>query len=170
MKQNKKKNKPSRKKNHSQSEHTEITQAESKKRGFLKTIRNIGLAVVFFGGGGWLVVDDVRATMLEQDLTRIGNGIPAIVQIHDPQCSKCVALQREARDAMSDFESDQLQFLVANIRSEPGRKLAAANGVGHVTLLLFDKNGKRRTVLTGPNQSRYLTDVFRQHVVKYGDR
>lgn len=169
MKRKKQKNKPSDSKKHTQAGPSDSSENEPSRRGFLKKFRNLGLAAAFFGGGGWLVVEDVRATMGEHDLSRIGNGIPSIVQIHDPQCPKCVSLQREARNAMDDFESDKLQFLVANIRSEEGRKLAASNGVGHVTLLLFDKDGKRRNVLVGVNPSEYLTDVFRQHLLKYGD-
>ncbi len=106
--------------------------------------------------------------MREQDLTQIGNGNPTIVQIHDPQCSQCVALQREARDALCEIGDANLQYVVANIRSTEGRQLAAAHGVGHVTLILFDGEGKRRRVLAGPNKRDYLTVAFRRHLKRYG--
>ena len=64
---------------------------------------------ILAGGGGWYLVSEVRATIAEQDLSRIGNGIPAVVQIHDPQCPRCLALQRETRKAMSGFADDELQ-------------------------------------------------------------
>lgn len=123
-------------------------------------------AVVFavIGAVGWYLVGEVNAAICEGDLSRIGNGVPAVVQIHDPQCPHCVALQKEARDAVSNFDEDELLFLVANIRHSEGRRLANAHRVGHVTLLLFDGDGKRRRILAGPNKSEYLTREFRSHL------
>ena len=123
----------------------------------------IGAAV---GGVGWYLVDDVQATLDEGDLSKIGNGTPAVVQIHDPQCPRCRALQREARAAMDAFDDDELQYLVANIRNDDGRALADAHGVGHVTLVLFDGEGRRRSVLTGPNEAEHLERAFRRHIAK----
>ncbi len=139
------------------------------RRAFLGKFRTGAAVTVAVGGASWFLADSVMATMREQDLSRIGNGIPAVVQIHDPQCPQCQALQREARDALCDFDDSELQFLVANIRSDEGRQLARAHGVGHVTLLLFDGSGQRRAVLAGPNESEYLAGAFRRHLARYGD-
>ena len=136
------------------------------RREFLSSVYNFGLIAAVGGGAGWYMIDEVCATTLENDLTRIGNGIPAVVQIHDPECPRCRALQKEARDAMSSFSDSELQFLVANIRMEKGRQLAHKHRVGHVTLLLFDGEGKRRAILAGPNTSDYLEDVFRSHLAR----
>ncbi len=112
-------------------------------------------------------MDEVTATMAEHDLSKVGNGVPTIVQIHDPQCSRCVALQREARRALKNFDDAELQYLVANIRSGEGQKFAAAHGVGHITLLLFDGKGTRRDTLTGNYSEEYLSDLFRSHLDRY---
>lgn len=138
------------------------------RRAFLRKIRNGAVASLVVGTGGWFLIGKVRATMREQDLTQIGNGNPTVVQIHDPQCSQCVALQGEARDALCEIGSTDLQYVVANIRSPEGRQLAATHGVGHVTLLLFDGEGKRRGILAGPNDSLYLNAAFRRHLKRYG--
>ena len=148
---------------------TAEAEATPTRRGFLKKARNGAIATFVVGTGGWFAIKDVCATMCEHDLSKIGNGLPAVVQIHDPQCPRCVALQREARDAMCELDSDKLQFLVANIRSEEGRKLAAAHGVGNVTLLLFDAKGRRRDIVAGPNESDYLTKVFQRHLARFGN-
>ncbi|MEH6404921.1 MAG: hypothetical protein V7750_16205 [Sneathiella sp.] len=157
---------------HSKKQNQTKRPAASKKalsrRSFFNTMRNGAIAALIVGGGAWFVVDEVMATLDEQDLTKLGNGIPTIVQIHDPQCSQCIALQRETRKALENFENGKLQYLVANIKSDEGRTLAATHGVRHVTLLLFDSKGKRQKILAGPNQSGYLTDVFRQHLEKFG--
>jgi len=134
------------------------------RRSFLNKARNIALYTAVGGGVGWYLVSEVDAAICEGDLTRIGNGVPTVVQIHDPQCPQCVALQREAREAASGFDDEELQFVVANIRSEKGRRLANEHRVGHVTLLLFDGEGKRRRTIVGPNGSDYLERQFRSHV------
>ena len=124
----------------------------------------IGLGIV--GGGGWYFISTVQAGIAEQDLSRLGNGIPTVVQIHDPQCPRCRALQREAREALSELDSDEIQYLVANIRQPEGRALAAAHGVSHVTLLLFNGRGRQVGVLVGENRSDFLEAEFRRLVRK----
>ncbi len=139
------------------------------RRDFMSNVGYGALGVAIVGGGSWFFVEEVRATMRESDLTQIGNGIPAVVQIHDPQCSQCAALQRESREALCEMAgSGQLQFLVADIRTTKGRQFASSHDVGHVTLLLFDADGRRRGVLSGPNTSETLAGVFERHLERYG--
>lgn len=138
------------------------------RRAFLESVGiygAIGAAVI---GGGWYMIDDVMAKSAEMDLSKIGNGVPTVVQIHDPDCPRCRALQREARDAMAAFDETDLQYVVANIRGVEGRRLANEHGVGHVTLLLLDGDGERRGVLVGENQSTNLEMAFRRHLDQYG--
>ncbi len=137
------------------------------RRKFLDFARSWGVVAVVAAGGGWYLADDVMATMAEQDLSRIGNGIPTVVQIHDPTCPRCAELQREARKAMKGFDDEELQFVVANIRSAKGQALASKHGVGHITLLLLDGTGKRRDVLQGNNYSDHLKAVFRSHADRF---
>ncbi len=134
------------------------------RRGFLSKFRNGALLFAAVGAVGWYVVSEVRAGIDEADLTKIGNGIPTIVQIHDPQCPVCQALQKEARTALEAFEDNELQYLVANIRQDKGRDLAAKHGVQHVTLVLFDGKGERKEILAGPNTAGYLEEAFRRHL------
>ena len=168
MKRQRNKSRRPSKSNRNQPAGAEIFEKRPARRAFLKKLRTGAVATIVGGSGSWLLINEVRATMREHDLSRIGNGIPAVVQIHDPQCPRCVTLQREARDALCNFDDTELQFLVANIRSAEGRELAATHGVGHVTLLLFDASGQRREVLAGPNESEYLTSAFRRHLARSG--
>lgn len=132
------------------------------RRALLENIGYYAVGAAVIGGGGWYFVGNVRAGMAEQDLSRLGNGIPTIVQIHDPQCQSCLALQRETREALSGFEEGSIQYLVANIREEEGRQLANKYGVGHVTLLLFNGRGRQVGVLVGENRSDFLEAEFRR--------
>ncbi len=134
------------------------------RRDFLRRARNGALVGAGVLGAGWYLVEDVNAHRREHDLARIGNGIPAVVQIHDPECPRCRALQRETRRALEDFEPGEIQYLVANIRTDEGRALAAKHGVGHVTLLLMDGAGKRNHTLRGANTSESLKQAFRLHI------
>ncbi len=120
----------------------------------------IGLGIV--GGGGYYFVSGVRAGIVEGDLSKIGNGVPTIVQIHDPGCPKCRSLQRSTRNALAEMEDGAVQYLVANIKAPEGRQFADTHGVGHVTLLLFDGKGRRREVIRGEQHSEYLLQVFRR--------
>ena len=142
--------------------------SEPNRRDVLAKIRNWGVLGILTAGAGWYLVDEVTATIAEHDLSRIGNGTPAVVQIHDPQCSRCLALQRETRNALETLEDGALHYVVANIRTAEGRQFAAAHGVSHVTLLLFDKTGKRRNVLVGERHRDTLAAIFRSHVRQFG--
>lgn len=138
--------------------------APAARRDVLRLIRNGALALAVVGAGGWYVVSEVRAGIEEADLSKIGNGIPTIVQIHDPQCPICQSLQREARAALEQFEDGELQYLVANIRQDKGRRFASQHEVPHVTLVLFNGAGERREILSGPSSSAELERAFRRHL------
>lgn len=116
--------------------------------------------VVVLGGAGVFGVRSVRATMAEHDLTRLGGGIPAIVQIHDPQCPTCTALQKQTRKALKPFGEDEILYLVANIRTAEGSRFAGRYGVPHVTLLLFDAQGGLQGRLQGMRQADELGAAF----------
>jgi len=55
------------------------------RRKFFSALSNGALIVAASGTVGWYLIDEVCATTRELDLSRIGNGIPAVVQIHDPE-------------------------------------------------------------------------------------
>ena len=136
----------------------------SRRRAVLLKIRNGLIALAVAGSAGWYLAEEVRATNQEHDLSRLGNGIAAVVQVHDPRCPTCRALQRETRVAINAFDPDEIQYLIANIRTSEGRTFARRHGVGHVTLLLFDGNGKRRNTLVGLNTAKKLERIFQRHV------
>ncbi len=162
MKRQKNRNKPARKSSPKLKSAPEAP--VTSRRAFLGTLRNSALVGAGLLGGGWYLIEDARAHCREGDLARIGNGVPSVVQIHDPECPRCRALQKEARAALSDFDEEELQYLVANIRTDEGRELANTHGVGHVTLLLFDAQGRRKHILRGHNQAEALKQVFRIHL------
>ena len=134
------------------------------KRASISTIRYWAIGAAVVGGGGYWFANDVQATMREHNLSRLGQGVPTVVQIHDPSYPQCTALQRTAHSAMSGFDETELVFLVANINTEEGRAIATANGVGNVTLVLFDGEGRRREIIHGPSTKAQLEAAFANHL------
>ncbi len=136
--------------------------ADESRRRFLRLARNSVIGLTAAAGIGFLFVQNVRSSIHEQDLSRIGNGTPTIVQIHDPQCSLCRSLQHETRQALKQFEENELDYVIANIKTAEGSRFARRHGVPHVTLLLFDKRGELKAALRGQRQSEELVLAFRQ--------
>lgn len=140
------------------------------RRHILRKVGNGAIALGAVGAAGWFVTAEVQATVREHDLSRIGNGVATVVQIHDPQCPLCVDLQRETREALCGFSEQEIQYLVANVRTAQGSAFARSHDVGHVTLLLLDGNGDRRDTLVGPNTAEALAREFSRHVRRSAQR
>lgn len=147
---------------------TPETEIDTSRRSFLRRARKGALAVAVLGAGGYFSVDYVQARMCEADLTKIGNGKPAIVQIHDPQCSMCRTLQGQTRGALKSLDEDSFNYLVANIKTQQGARLASRYGVPHVTLLLFDADGDMVQVVRGPSSRPVLEQILAGHVERHG--
>ena len=121
----------------------------------------IGSAVVL--GGGFWGVSSFRSYAAEHDLTRLGNGDPAIVQIHDPQCPTCTALQKQTRRALRDFDGCGMTYLIADINTPDGAAFARRFNAPNVTLLLFDGQGDLQRRVQGMQQAETLAEVFAAH-------
>ena len=140
------------------------------RRDVLRLARNSAIAAAVVGGGGFFMMRSVRAMQAEHDLTRVGQGKPVVVQVHDPQCPTCRALQRETRKAMKQFGECDLVYLVADIRQQEGAGFAYRYGVPHVTLLLFDGDGELRQTLQGMRYQEELSQVLAGHHQRYGQQ
>lgn len=138
--------------------------AEPHKRSTLATLRNMGIAGVIVAAGAAYGVGAVQTTVEEFDLTRIGQGIPAVVQIHDPNCSRCRSLQKQTRKALKSFEETDVIFLVANIKTPEGQALAARHNVGHVTLLFFDGEGQMKKNVHGTQTRGFIRNEITEHL------
>jgi len=137
------------------------------RRSFMSTALYAGLGLPIVGGLGFWGYRSFSTTMAEFDLTKIGNGMPAVVQIHDPQCQLCLRLQRQTRTVLKNCSEDNVVYLVASIRTEEGSLLAAEYNVPHVTLLLFDPEGKMMKIVRGPIDDGLLENQIKGHLRKY---
>lgn len=123
-------------------------------------LRNGILLVGIVSISGVFAANTVMATMAEHDLARVGQGVPAVVQVHDRQCTSCQQLQRETRAALKAFSEDDLQYVVADITSTAGAAFANQYGAPHVTLLFFDGDGGYQGQLRGVRSRDELENVF----------
>jgi len=160
----KKQRRKSQPKKRSSTAHAPQAAPAPNRRDVLRKLRNGGIAAVVLGAGGFFSVRSVQATIAEHDLTRIGTGTPAIVQIHDPSCPLCRALQKETRAALKALEPGSLDYIVADITTPEGRALATRHRVQHVTLLLMDGRGEVKNIISGTQDRDVLEDAFAAHL------
>ncbi|WP_108879558.1 hypothetical protein [Anderseniella sp. Alg231-50] len=139
---------------------------DTSRRDFIGSMRNGAIGLVIAGGLGAYVVHLYQATSHEHDLSRVGNGTASVVQIHDPQCQLCLALQKETRQALDALDGDRPDYVIADIRTDKGLRFANKHGVKHVTLLLFDKTGNLRQVINGQRGSNQLRQAFQRLVAR----
>jgi hypothetical protein len=138
------------------------------RRDMLGLVKFFGIGAAIIGGGGYYFVSSVMAGIAEEDLTKLANRIPTVVQVHDPGCPSCRALQRSTREALENFEAGEIQYLVANLNSPDGKAFADRHHAGRVTLLLFDAEGGMRQMITGRQSSEVLATALRRLVRRSG--
>ena len=139
----------------------------SKSRRWLEAGRFIVALVVLVGAVGSGLAVYKHNYEISHDLSVIGKGVPTVVQIHDPKCSLCNQLRRNADTAIGHF-GDRLLYRIADITTPAGRRLQVRHDVPHVTLLLFDGEGQLRNVLTGVKSDELLRRSFEIHLDRWG--
>ncbi len=134
------------------------------RRDMMRWIKSGAIAVPILGIAGYFGATSVQARMAEADLSRVGNGRPSIVQIHDPQCNQCQVLQGQTRRILRGFDDETFDYMVADIKTQSGVEFAARYGVNHVTLVLFDASGDVSRIIRGPVQSNLLKVQQTSHI------
>ena len=151
-----------------------VAQSQASENPSLERRRVLGIAALGVLGtgaaaaGGWAGLSLIARYEAEHDLSQIGKGKPAIVQIHDPNCQLCRTLQKQTRRALRDYDDESFTFLVANVATAEGGALAAQYGVPHVTLLLFDGDGEMVQVVRGPTDTATLEAEIKAHMRAFG--
>ena len=121
-----------------------------------KLIMIVAGLVLAIGGMATLHAVDKQRRELH-DLTVIGNGQPAIVQIHDPGCSVCRRLKSVTTSAMEDLPD--VNFRLADITTKEGRKFGDKYNLPKTTLLMFDAKGEHKHTLRGLVTQQEIADA-----------
>jgi len=108
---------------------------------------------------GYLFVTGENKSRIEHDLSVIGNGKATLVQIHDPGCQLCRRLKTNVDAVRPEFE-DQVQFKTANIKTSKGAEFAKKHNVPHVTLLIFNRNGRHVNTISGVQPREVIAEVL----------
>ena len=150
---------------------TRVEEPEEKKvsrREMLLWSKWTAAGVVALGAGGTLLSNAVVVAAAEHNLARVGQGMPSVVQVHDPQCPMCTQPRRATRKAMVQFDESAFVYLIADINKPEGRAFARKYNVPHVTLLLFDAEGEHMQTLQGVKTNNELEPILTQHFEAYG--
>jgi len=94
------------------------------------------------------------------DLSVIGSGVHAVVQVHDPACSLCRTLKANTERALAGLDAP-IEYRIADIHTPEGRALQHRHQVPHVTLLLFEPDGTLWRALSGVKSAETLQHVLR---------
>ncbi|MFP4642807.1 MAG: thioredoxin family protein [Spirochaetales bacterium] len=124
------------------------------------------VAVVILGAGGiggFLYADHQRSEAV-RDLSAIGNGTPAVVQVHDPTCPVCTELRDSVRAVEDRFEQSELLIRVADITTEEGLAFANEYQSQSITLVFLDGDGNRVTSVSGQRSPDQVRDLFERHI------
>ena len=95
------------------------------------------------------------------DLTVIGKGKPAAVQIFDPNSVSSLDLMQAFNSARGEYEG-RIEFLLADLNSDSGKQFAQTHGVGSNTLVLFAADGTKLSTVSGPQDADTLKKLFKQ--------
>ena len=127
-----------------------------------KSIRDWGLslAVIFVIVGG--IVMYMKISAAKEDLTRVGQGIPMVVQVHDYNCTPCLLLQKEVKQALKSFDKNELGYVIADLNKIEAGRFARLHGAGQTTLLFFDSRGRMKQRLYGVRTAEALENVIKE--------
>lgn len=144
----------------------QTTKAKPKvtRRNLLQNVILYGIGGVAVTGFGYWGLTSFQGAMGEQDLSVLGAGQPAIVQVHDRNCEICTALQTEVRAALSTLEDQDLKYRVAYLDSTQGMEFATQHGASFATLLFFDGDGNMTRKLQGASDRNTLRAAFLSHL------
>lgn len=115
---------------------------------YLKSLKQSFITLCFLSVIAVPVYAYMQNSKVEHDLSVVGNGTATVVQIHDPGCRLCNRLKSNLAEVKGEFK-EKIQFKTANILKQEGKSFAKKYNVPHVTLLFFNKQGKRVDTLQG---------------------
>ena len=124
---------------------------------------SVGIAAVLLSGVVVVISANNRSAQSLYDLSAVGNGVPAVVHVHDHACPVCRDLRTNVSRIEDEFTDDVLVIRVADLHTDAGRAFALRYGAGFRTLLFFDADGSLVTSQTGVQESAVLRRVFARH-------
>ena len=137
-------------------------QARGKRRKkIILSLAVVGLVVV--AAGAAVTIYEQRAEAV-RDLTGVGAGVPAVVQVHDNTCPICTELRANVERIEGDFSDDALLIRVADVHTEEGLQFASRyTDARRATLLFIDGEGNLVNEVGGAQGVAALRRLFEDH-------
>jgi hypothetical protein len=122
----------------------------------------VGALVVLATGAGLYMYN--RGEDQVRDLSAVGRGVPAVVQVHDATCPICSELRANVERIDHGFSEDELLIRVADVHTDAGVEFAARYTTARrATLLFIDGDGELVDVHTGALEPADLELLFARH-------
>ena len=118
-----------------------ITQTGFALRSFLITL---AVVIALFG-----LLVSLLPKGYQDDLSRIGKGVGTVVLIHNKNGAKSLELMGVVDKVRSDF-AGRVDFLIAEVDTDSGRKFMQAQQVSNIGLVFFAPDGQRLRYVDGP--------------------
>lgn len=137
-------------------------QARSKRR--KRVILSVAIVALVAVAAGAAVTVYERQEEAVRDLSAVGQGIPAIVQVHDHTCPVCVELKATVDRIEGDFSEERLLIRIADVHTEEGLSFASRyTEARRATLLYIDGEGNLVTEVSGAQGEAALRRTFASH-------
>lgn len=139
--------------------------AEKASRARQRRRRKVWLSalVVVAAGGGTLFALNQRDGDI-YDLSAVGNGTPAVVQVHDVTCPICTELRAQIETIQDEYDEGQLVIRIADVRDDAAVQFAAQYTTARrATLLFFDGDGTLVGTTSGAQSVAALRRAFDSH-------
>lgn len=137
-------------------------QARKKRRKrLLMALSIVALTAVAAGAG--ITLFNRRAEAV-RDISAVGQGVPAVVQVHDNTCPICTELRSTVARIEGEFADDNLLIRVADIHTDEGLAFAARyTSARRATLLFIDGRGNLVAEQSGAQAADVLRRNFELH-------
>lgn len=132
--------------------------ADKKRRLVIKSV--VSLSVLGVAAGALSDYDKKNREL--HDLTVIGTGKPVVVQVHDTSCPICRNLKSRVTSVLKG--QDKIEYRIADITTNAGRKFQNEYGAQKTTLLLFNGEGRHINTVVGLQSVEELERIFARHV------
>ena len=119
------------------------------------------LVALFLALVGAFVWQQLPTAGYATDLSRVGQGRPALVLAYDSNFTSGMGVMELLNDIRDDYE-ERVQFLVAHLATPTARDFASRHGAADGTVLLFAGNGERIATLHQPQTAEELRRALAQ--------
>jgi len=115
--------------------------------------------IIIFSAVGALIVKQLPSGAYPTDLTRVGQGKPALVLVYDVNTANGMHVMELLKDLRLEY-ADRVEFLVANLGLPEGRSFAQHYKVGSGSVFMFKRDGELMRTIRKPESTAALQQAL----------